>query len=76
MSTTEAEIVALSMSMRELLWLRRLTVDVASTLGCEINKVTQIKSKIARVYFHDQVHPHKALVFQGISNKSVFITRS
>jgi hypothetical protein len=36
LSTTEAEIVALSMSMRELLWLRWIVVAVATTIGSEI----------------------------------------
>ena len=46
LSTTEAEVVALSQSMRELLWLRRLVKDVSSTLGTKINNVTEIKSKV------------------------------
>ena len=46
LSTVEAETVALSQSMRELLWLRWLTVDVAATLGTKIADVTEIKSKV------------------------------
>ena len=46
LSTTEAEVVALSQSMRELLWLRRLIVDISSTLGVEIKKEIELKSKV------------------------------
>ena len=46
LSTTEAEVVALSQSMRELLWLRRLIVDIASTLGTTVQKDIEIKSKV------------------------------
>ena len=46
LSTTEAEIIALSQSMRELLWLRRLVVDIASTLGSEIQKPIELKSTV------------------------------
>ena len=46
LSTTEAEIVALSASMRELIWLRRLVVDIAGTVGSEMDDLTKIKSKV------------------------------
>ena len=51
MSTIEAEIVALSMSMRELLWLRIMVVDVATTLGSEIQNPVELKTKV----FEDNV---------------------
>ena len=43
LSTTEAEIVALSMSMIELLWLRSIVVDVSATLGSEIQHDVELK---------------------------------
>ena len=46
MSTTEAEVVALSQAMRELIWLRRLTVDIASTLGSKLKDEVEIKSTV------------------------------
>ena len=46
LSTTEAEVVAFSQAMRELIWLRRLTVDVASTLGCGLKNEVEIKSTV------------------------------
>ena len=76
LSTTEVEAVALSQAMRELIWLRHLTVDIASTLGTELKSKVEIKSKVfednnganalvqARNNVAHQAHPHKALVFQ------------
>ena len=46
MSSTEAEAVGLSQALRELIWLRRLTVDIASTLGTELKSEVEIKSKV------------------------------
>ena len=46
LSTTEAEVVALSQSMRELLWLCRLIVDISSTLGTKVQKDIEIKSTV------------------------------
>ena len=46
MSTTEAEVVALSQAMRELIWLRRLTVDIALTLGSKLKNEVEIKSTV------------------------------
>ena len=48
-STTEAEMVALSMSMRESLWLRRMEVDVATTLGSEIQNPAESKTKVVEL---------------------------
>ena len=46
LSTTEAEVVALSQSMRELLWLRRLIVDITTCLDKKVKKDNEIKSKV------------------------------
>ena len=46
LSTTEAEVVALTQSMRELLWLCPLVVDITSTLGTEIQEDIEIKSAV------------------------------
>ena len=46
LSTTEAEVVALSQAMRELIWLRHLTVDFASTLNCKLKSEVEIESTV------------------------------
>ena len=46
LSTTEAEVVALSQGMRELIWLQWLTMDIASTSGTELKIKVEIKSQV------------------------------
>jgi hypothetical protein len=46
LSTTEAEYIALSTAMRELLWLRRLVVEISEGFGVSYDRVTKIKSKV------------------------------
>ena len=46
LSTTESEIIALSASMRELIWVRRLIKEISDGLGIQINKVTDIKATV------------------------------
>eukprot|EP00980_Cylindrotheca_fusiformis_P026634 scaffold16702_cov71-Cylindrotheca_fusiformis.AAC.1 len=46
MSTTEAEYIALSQAMRELIWIRRLVVEITEGLGVEYDKVSKVKSKV------------------------------
>ena len=46
LSTTEAEVVALSQAMRWLIWLQHLTMDVASMLGCKLKSEVEIKSTV------------------------------
>ena len=69
LSTTEAEIVALSQSMRELLWLRRLVVDVASTLGSEIQNPVELKSKV----FEDNNAALTLAKKPGVSSRTKYI---
>ena len=52
LSTTEAEIVALSMSMRQSLWSRRMAVDASTTLGSEIQNPVESKTEV----FENQHH--------------------
>lgn len=46
MSTTEAEYMALSMAMRELLWVRRMVREVAEWFGIAYDKRSRILSKV------------------------------
>ncbi len=46
LSTTEAEYIALSMAMRELLWVRRLVEDISSTLDIGYNRCARIISTV------------------------------
>jgi len=69
LSTVEAETVALSQSMRELLWLRWLTVDVAATLGTKIADVTEIKSKV----FEDNNGAITLAMKPGLSSQTKYI---
>jgi hypothetical protein len=46
LSTTEAEYIALSTAMRELLWLRRLVVEISDGFGVSYDRVTKVKSKV------------------------------
>ena len=46
LSTPEAEIVTLIMSMGELLWLRSLMADAASTLGSEIQCPVELRTNV------------------------------
>ena len=69
LSTTEAEIVALSMSMRELLWLRQMAVDVATTLGSEIQDPIELNCKV----FEDNVAPLILAKKPGVSSRTKYI---
>jgi hypothetical protein len=69
LSTTEAEIVALSMSMRELLWLRRMVVDVATTLGSGIQDPIELKCKV----FEDNATALILAKKPGVSNRTKYI---
>ena len=69
LSTIEAEIVALSMSMRELLWLRRMVVDVATTLGSIIQDPIELKCKV----FEDNVAVLILAKKPGVSNRTKYI---
>ena len=44
LSSTEAELIALSTAMRELLWVRRLTADIAKGFGVAYDNHTIIRS--------------------------------
>ena len=46
MSSTEAELIAMSAAMRELLWVRRLTADISRGLGIACDKKTIIRSTV------------------------------
>ena len=46
LSTTEAEYVALSTAMRELLWVRRLVREIADGIHVPYDAVTKIRSKV------------------------------
>ena len=46
LSSAEAEMIALSAAMRELLWMRRLTVDIAKGFGAPHDNHTQIRSTV------------------------------
>ena len=46
LSSTEAELIAMSTAMRELLWIRRLIADIAKGFGVAYNKHTEIKSTV------------------------------
>jgi hypothetical protein len=46
LSTTESEYVALSVAMRELIWIRRMVAEVADGLNVDYNKTTRIHSKV------------------------------
>ena len=46
LSTSEAEAVALSLAMRELIWLQLLTVVIVSTLGPEFKSKVEMKWKV------------------------------
>ena len=46
LSSTEAELIAMSTAMRELLWIRRLVADIAKGFGVAYNKHTMIKSTV------------------------------
>ena len=46
LSATEAEYIAMSMAIRELMWVRRLVSDVAKGFGIEYNHTTIIKSTV------------------------------
>ncbi len=46
MSTTEEEYMALSMAMRELLWIRQMIAEVADGLAIPYDKKSQILSKV------------------------------
>ena len=46
MSSTEAELIAMSTAMRELLWVRRLTADISRGLGITCDKRTVIRSTV------------------------------
>ena len=69
LSTTEAEIVALSMSMRELLWLRRMVVDVATTLGSAIQHPKELKCKV----FEDNTANLILAKKPGVSSRTKYI---
>ena len=46
LSTTEAEYIALSMAMRELIWLRRLVDDISKGFDIGYDGITKIYSKV------------------------------
>ena len=46
LSSTESEIISLSTSMRELIWIRRLLIDISEGFGVKINSVTDIKATV------------------------------
>ena len=46
MSTTEAEYIALSTAMRELLWVRRIVEEVATGFNFDYNRCATIKTKV------------------------------
>ena len=46
LSTTEAKILALSASMREIIWVRRLIKDISDGFGIPIDSVTEIKATV------------------------------
>ena len=46
LSSTESEIIALSSSMRELIWVRMSIKEISDGIGIKINKVTDIKSTV------------------------------
>jgi hypothetical protein len=69
LSTTEAEIIALSMSMRELLWLRRMVVDVATTLGSDIQQPVELKTKV----FEDNAAALILAKKPGVSSRTKYI---
>ena len=46
MSTTESEIIALSSAMRELIWVKRLIVDISEGFGINVDKITNINATV------------------------------
>ncbi len=53
LSTTEAEYIALSTAMRELLWIRRLVDDIATGLSVKYDRVARIKKRIISSVYED-----------------------
>ena len=69
LSTTESEIIAMSMAMRELIWVRRLTKDVAETLDCKLDHNIKIKSKV----FEDNTGAIALAHKEGVSSRTKHI---
>ena len=69
LSTTESEIIAMRMAMRELIWVRRLTKDVAETLECALDHNIKIKSKV----FEDNTGAIALAHKEGVSSRTKHI---